>query len=45
MEAAVGESGDMVERELVQAMADGLVADVVIAKNAVEAESLWRMRQ
>ena len=44
MEAAVGESGDMVERELVQAMADGLVADVVIAKNAVEAESLWRMR-
>lgn len=44
MEAAVGDCSDLVEQELVRAMADELVADVVIAKNDAEAESLWRMR-
>ena len=44
LEAAVADDGDLVERELMRALQDELVADVVIAKNSAEAEALWRMR-
>ncbi len=36
--------GSPFEQELVRAMEAGVLADAVIAKNASEAESLWRLR-
>ena len=44
LEAAVADDGDLVERELMRALRDEIVADVAVAKNSSEAEALWRMR-
>ena len=44
IDVAIGNGSDIVENELMRALDDGLVADVVIAKNLAEADKLWHMR-
>ena len=44
LEAAIGDDAELVERELMQAMEVGLVADAVVAKSVSESEAFWRMR-
>ncbi len=44
LDVAIGNGSDIVEDELMRALEEGLVADVVIAKNLAEADKLWHMR-
>lgn len=44
IEAATGGTADRLQAALVQAAAEDIIVDAVIAKNAAEADKLWRMR-
>jgi len=44
LDAALGSNVALLEAALSNAATDGLVSDAIIAKNAGEAEKLWRMR-
>jgi len=44
LDASIGERTDLIEAALMSATEHGLLLDAVIAKNATEAERLWRMR-
>jgi len=44
LDTAVGDDAGIVERELMQAIENGLGVDACIAKNTTEAEQFWRTR-
>lgn len=44
LDAAIGDDAGIVERELMQAIENGLGVDACIAKNTTEAEQFWRLR-
>lgn len=44
LDAALGPDVALLEGALSRAASDGLLSDAIIAKNATEAEKLWRMR-
>lgn len=43
-EVALGGDSEILEAALTLALRDGLIVDALVAKNAAESESLWRMR-